>query len=89
MQATDQHQVPRLGTATGGGIESAAQAGGYVCPMCPDVREDGPAACPKCGMALPWVLIGGCLVMHLFMHGGHGHGGGDHRDDGADKEDKR
>jgi len=30
--------------------------------------------------ALPWVLIGGCLVMHLFMHGGHGghgeHGGG-------------
>ncbi|MDX2314238.1 MAG: DUF2933 domain-containing protein [Gammaproteobacteria bacterium] len=35
------------------------------------------------------MLIGGCLVMHLFMHGGHGHGGGDHRDDGADKEDKR
>lgn len=26
--------------------------------------------------ALPWLLIGGCLVMHLFMHGGHGgHGG--------------
>ena len=37
--------------------------------------------------ALPWVLIGGCLAMHLFMHGGHGHGGG-HRDDGADQGDK-
>ena len=23
--------------------------------------------------ALPWILILGCLVMHLFMH--HGHGG--------------
>ncbi len=38
--------------------------------------------------ALPWLLIGGCLVMHLFMHGGHGghsghggHGGG--ADDGS------
>jgi hypothetical protein len=38
--------------------------------------------------ALPWVLVGGCLVMHLFMHGGHGHGGGGHRDDSADKGDK-
>ncbi len=24
----------------------------YVCPMDPDVKEDGPGACPKCGMAL-------------------------------------
>jgi Cu+-exporting ATPase len=24
----------------------------YVCPMCPEVRQDGPGACPKCGMAL-------------------------------------
>ena len=23
--------------------------------------------------ALPFVLVGGCIVMHLFMHGGHGH----------------
>jgi hypothetical protein len=40
---------------------------------------------------LPWVLIGGCLVMHLFMHGGHGHGGhggGGHGDDDADKGSK-
>lgn len=24
--------------------------------------------------ALPYVLLGGCLVMHFFMHRGHGHG---------------
>jgi P-type Cu+ transporter len=26
--------------------------GNYVCPMCPGVESDVPAACPKCGMAL-------------------------------------
>lgn len=25
---------------------------GYFCPMCPEVKSDVPAACPKCGMAL-------------------------------------
>ena len=24
----------------------------YICPMCPGVENQGPAACPKCGMAL-------------------------------------
>jgi len=24
----------------------------YVCPMCPEVRQEGPGPCPKCGMAL-------------------------------------
>ena len=24
----------------------------YICPMCPEVLSDKPAACPKCGMAL-------------------------------------
>ena len=24
----------------------------YVCPMCPEVRQSGPGACPSCGMAL-------------------------------------
>ena len=24
----------------------------YFCPMCPEVRQSGPGACPKCGMAL-------------------------------------
>ena len=40
--------------------------------------------------ALPWLLVGGCLVMHLFMHGSHGGHGGhadvdtDGRDDGEE-----
>lgn len=29
-------------------VEGAA----YICPMCPEVREDRPGACPSCGMAL-------------------------------------
>jgi Cu+-exporting ATPase len=24
----------------------------YVCPMCPEIRNEGPGPCPKCGMAL-------------------------------------
>ncbi len=39
--------------------------------------------------ALPWLLLGGCLVMHLFMHRGHG---GDHdshhRGPGGDEEER-
>lgn len=27
-------------------------ASAYICPMCPEVREDHPTACPTCGMAL-------------------------------------
>ena len=30
--------------------------------------------------ALPLLLLGGCIVMHLFMHGGHGGHGGQGRD---------
>lgn len=35
--------------------------------------------------ALPWLLVGGCLLMHLFMHRGHG-GHGDA--DGPGREDR-
>ena len=31
---------------------AAAAAPAYVCPMCPEVRESKPGACPSCGMAL-------------------------------------
>jgi Cu+-exporting ATPase len=31
---------------------AAAPAAAYVCPMCPEVRESKPGACPSCGMAL-------------------------------------
>jgi Cu+-exporting ATPase len=30
----------------------APSAGGYTCPMDPEVHQDKPGACPKCGMAL-------------------------------------
>ena len=29
-----------------------ADASAWICPMCPEVREDHPTACPSCGMAL-------------------------------------
>jgi Cu+-exporting ATPase len=31
---------------------STTSSAGYVCPMCPEVRETKPVACPNCGMAL-------------------------------------
>ncbi|HEY1800782.1 MAG TPA: heavy metal translocating P-type ATPase [Terriglobales bacterium] len=32
--------------------EAASSTPSYVCPMCPEVRESKPGACPSCGMAL-------------------------------------
>ncbi len=38
-------------------VQAAAQAE-YTCPMHPEVRQAGPGACPKCGMALePTTLV--------------------------------
>ena len=37
---------------------------------------------------LPWILIVGCVGMHLFMHGGHSHGGGHGHDHDGDREAK-
>ncbi|MGA2647877.1 MAG: heavy metal translocating P-type ATPase [Candidatus Sulfotelmatobacter sp.] len=31
---------------------SSSNSAAYVCPMCPEVRESTPGACPSCGMAL-------------------------------------
>src|SRR5258708_2625986 len=33
-------------------VRAAAESPAYVCPMCPEVRENKPGACPSCGMAL-------------------------------------
>ena len=38
--------------AHGPAATPAAGSGPWVCPMCPEVREDEPVPCPKCGMAL-------------------------------------
>jgi Cu+-exporting ATPase len=32
--------------------ETAGERGKFTCPMHPEVRQDGPGACPRCGMAL-------------------------------------
>jgi Cu+-exporting ATPase len=35
------------------------EGGGYTCPMHPEVVQDKPGSCPKCGMALePMVVTG-------------------------------
>jgi hypothetical protein len=39
-------------TDTGHGPTDADARGPYVCPMHPDVRQDRPGTCPKCGMKL-------------------------------------
>lgn len=36
---------------------------------------------------LPWLFLLACPLMHLFMHGGHGHGGHTGRG-GVDKGDR-
>lgn len=35
--------------------------------------------------ALPYLLLLGCVFMHFFMHGGHGHGGDHNGGSGGDK----
>jgi P-type Cu+ transporter len=35
-----------------GAPSPAKDARHYVCPMCPEIRQQGPGPCPKCGMAL-------------------------------------
>jgi Cu+-exporting ATPase len=40
-------------------ISGSFAAGGYTCPMHPDVRHDGPGDCPKCGMSLEPVMPAG------------------------------
>lgn len=36
---------------------------------------------------LPWLFLLACPLMHVFMHGGHGHGGHDkHRNKDAGDE---
>jgi Cu+-exporting ATPase len=35
-----------------GAKSTAASSPAYICPMCPEVHESKPGACPSCGMAL-------------------------------------
>jgi len=40
------------GAHTGSGPATQPPAATYTCPMHPEVRQQGPGSCPKCGMAL-------------------------------------
>ncbi len=46
------HAMRAASAATHRAATMAAAAGSYTCPMDPEVRADGPGACPMCGMAL-------------------------------------
>jgi Cu+-exporting ATPase len=46
------HKPSSSETQSGAAQARASQAPAYVCPMCPEVREPKPGACPSCGMAL-------------------------------------
>jgi P-type Cu+ transporter len=48
--AVDLPQTAKL--AAPGVARSTAHANEYTCPMDPEVRQQGPGDCPKCGMAL-------------------------------------
>jgi Cu+-exporting ATPase len=41
---------------TAAGVERTPVPGEYTCPMHPEVRQQGPGSCPKCGMALEPVV---------------------------------
>ena len=43
---------PVLIAAAKSSREPAGMAAAFVCPMCPEIRQSKPGACPSCGMAL-------------------------------------
>src|SRR5580698_5756615 len=46
-----------------------ASGSAYLCPMCPEVHESKPGACPSCGMALERDLAAGAQVEYTCpMH---------------------
>src|SRR5262245_51887759 len=47
-----------LGARPVAAATAADMAREYTCPMDPEVRQKGPGACPKCGMALEPVDVG-------------------------------
>jgi P-type Cu+ transporter len=47
-----QAKVPATISVPTASAPTPAQTTAYVCPMCPEVREPKPGACPACGMSL-------------------------------------
>src|SRR5260370_34560642 len=52
------HQVERpVHGLVPGKADATAGFAAYVCPMCPEVRQDKPGACPSCGSSLEPVSL--------------------------------
>jgi Cu+-exporting ATPase len=62
LEQSHRHQLERHGVDTSPPRPAAGSDGGkpggriYACPMHPEVRQDHPGACPKCGMALDAII---------------------------------
>ena len=52
FNADPQRYLSPQGAISPAPAAAAPQGTAYVCPMDPEVRQDKPGACPKCGMAL-------------------------------------
>jgi Cu+-exporting ATPase len=51
--APEKYERPNPGASSPSGAQAkTAPQGEYTCPMHPEVKQAGPGACPKCGMAL-------------------------------------
>ena len=75
---------PRAEAYVAAGLESKTE---YACPMHPEVVQDEPGTCPKCGMDLVAQETGGSGHDHgEHDHGEHDHGEHDHgeHDHGAE-----
>ena len=48
-----------LETKTSPPPQSSSSSKTYTCPMHPEIRQQGPGNCPKCGMALEPLTVGG------------------------------
>jgi Cu+-exporting ATPase len=49
-----QYVIPSAGLVTSEIVSTPSHE--YTCPMDPEIRQAGPGACPKCGMALEPVV---------------------------------
>ncbi len=58
LQKFKAHPEQFLGQKPSSSEEKTAKATLYTCPMHPEVRQDHPGSCPKCGMALEPVTAG-------------------------------
>src|ERR1700691_4850601 len=50
--SSDHHPLPQSEAQNRAPLRAPTESVAYVCPMCPEVREHKPGACPSCGMRL-------------------------------------